>query len=46
MSLVRIATYNTSFASDLGKVDGFESEKHFLKRIEEMEKHRKVIKLK
>ena len=32
MSLVRIATYNTSFASDLGKVDGFESEKHFLYR--------------
>ena len=29
---VRIATYNTSFASDLGKVVGFESERNFLHR--------------
>jgi hypothetical protein len=35
---VRIATYNTSFASDLGLVIG--SEKHFLKRIENMRNRR------
>lgn len=38
---VRIATYNTSFASDLGLAIG--SEKHFLKRIETMENKRQFF---
>ena len=38
---VRIATYNTSFASDLGEVFG--SEKNFLKRIERLDNKRQFF---